>query len=103
MIERLLNRATKAVFDQHFKIADLQEVVEYVREGWGISVSDSMASEDYLDGVATVSGLRKAIESLGTFETPGLMAAAAEFVLEGLHLHELLGRKREGGRLSFSA
>ncbi|MBC8293552.1 MAG: magnesium chelatase [Proteobacteria bacterium] len=103
VIERLLNRATKAVFDQHFEIAELQEVVEYVREGWGISVSDSMASEDYLDGVATVSGLRKAIESLGTFETPGLMAAAAEFVLEGLHLHELLGRKREGGRLSFSA
>ena len=43
------------------------------------------------------------IDELGAFESPGLMAAAAEFVFEGLHLHSKLNRDRQGGRFSYSA
>jgi hypothetical protein len=40
---------------------------------------------------------------LGTFESPGLMAAAIEFVLEGLHLHQKLNKDRDGGRYTYRA
>jgi magnesium chelatase subunit I len=62
-----------------------------------------MTSADYLEGIAAVPGLKEAVDSLGPFESPGLMAAATELLLEGLHLHERLNREREGGRFTYSA
>jgi hypothetical protein len=40
---------------------------------------------------------------VGPVESPGLLAAATELVLEGLHLHQKLNREREGGRTSYRA
>ena len=48
-------------------------------------------------------GLREAVAQLGPFESPGLMAAAIEFVLEGLHLHQKLNKDRAGGRYTYRA
>ena len=70
----------------------------YFEEGWGVEVSDAMPAEEYLEGVRAIPGLREAIERLGPFESPGLMAAATEFLLEGLHLHEKLNKEQKGGR-----
>jgi hypothetical protein len=50
-----------------------------------------------------VPGLREAVEHLGAFETPGLMAAASELVFEGLHLHQKLNKERQGGRFAYHA
>ena len=60
-------------------------------------------AQDYVEGVRGISGMRKAIDMLGVSESPGLMAAATEFVFEGLHLHQKLNRDREGGRMSYRA
>jgi hypothetical protein len=50
-----------------------------------------------------VTGLREVIALLGPFETPGLMAAASEFIFEGLHLHQKLNKDRQGGRFAYHA
>jgi magnesium chelatase subunit I len=101
LIERLINRAVRKVFDTHLSPAQLAEVVNYFQDGWGVEVSDAMRAEDYLDGVKAIPGLRWAIEALGVGESPGLMAAATEFVLEGLHLHQKLNKGRDGGRQTY--
>jgi magnesium chelatase subunit I len=62
-----------------------------------------MAAEEYREGLQQIPGLREAIERLGPFESPGLMAAALEFVLEGLHGHQRLNKDRSGGRGTFHA
>ena len=98
LIERLLNRAILKVFDDSVKIENLQKVIEYFEGGWGVEVSDAMGAEEYLEGVRAIPGLREGILALGPFESPGLMAAATEFLLEGLHLHQKLNKEREGGR-----
>jgi magnesium chelatase subunit I len=103
IIERLVGRALLAVWDRHLTVDGLQSVVGYFETGWGVEVSDQMAAEDYRDGVQQIPGLREAIERLGSFESPGLMAAAVEFVLEGLHLHQRLNKDRSGGRGTFHA
>lgn len=103
VLERLFNRAVKATFDDLLTVTDLEPIVQYFAEGWGVTVSDSMPSREYLEGIAAIPGLRPAIDSIGTFETPGLMASAAELVLDGLHLHERLDRQRESGRVTFKA
>jgi magnesium chelatase subunit I len=103
LIERLINRAVLKVFDRYFKVDDLRRVAAYFEGGWGVVVSDSAPSSEYLDALREVPGLREALEQLGAFETPGLMASASELVFEGLHLHQKLNKERQGGRFAYHA
>ena len=101
LVEKLLNRSIVKVFDQHFSLNSLQKVVEYFNAGWGVEVSDQMPSQDYLEGIKEIPGLKEAIRNLGIQESPSLMASATEFVLEGLHLHQKLNKEVEGGRATY--
>jgi magnesium chelatase subunit I len=101
LVEKLLNRSIMKVFDQYFSLNSLQKVVEYFNSGWGVEVSDQMPSQDYLEGIKEIPGLKEAIRSLGIQESPTLMASATEFVLEGLHLHQKLNKEVEGGRVTY--
>jgi magnesium chelatase subunit I len=103
LIERLVNRAVKKVFDERLGVDQLTEVAAYFQEGWGVEISDAMPAEEYVEGVRAIPGLRSAIEKLGVGESPGLMAAAVEFVLEGLHLHQQLNKQCDGGRHTYRA
>lgn len=103
LIERLLNRAVIAIFDKYLRVEDLASVVAHFEAGWGVEVSDEMRSEEYLDGVQAIPGLREAVRRLGPIESPGFIAAASEFVFEGLHLHQKLNRDRDGGRWNYRA
>jgi magnesium chelatase subunit I len=101
LIERLVNRAVLKIFDRYLKLDDLKRVTTYFEEGWGVEVSDSSPASDYMDALREVPGLREAVDTLGAFETPGLMATASEFIFEGLHLHQKLNKERQGGRFSY--
>ena len=103
LIERLINRAVLKVFDRYLKLDDLKKVTSYFEQGWGVEVSDRAPSSDYTEPLREVVGLREAIAMLGPFETPGLMAAASEFIFEGLHLHQKLNKDRQGGRFAYHA
>ena len=91
------------VFDRYLKLDDLKKVISYFEQGWGVEVSDRAPSSDYTEPLREVAGLREAIVMLGPFETPGLMAAASEFIFEGLHLHQKLNKDRQGGRFAYHA
>jgi len=101
LVEKLLNRSIVKVFDQYFSLNSLQKVVEYFNSGWGVEVSDQMASQDYLQDIKEIPGLKESIRSLGIQDSPSLMASATEFVLEGLHLHQKLNKEIEGGRVTY--
>jgi magnesium chelatase subunit I len=101
LVEKLLNRAILKTFDQYFALSSLQNVVEYFNSGWGVEVSDAMPSQDYLEGIKEISGLKEAIHSLGSLDSPALMASATEFILEGLHLHQKLNKEAQGGRITY--
>jgi magnesium chelatase subunit I len=101
LVQRLVSRAILKVFDQTFSLNSLQKVVEYFNSGWGVEVSDSMPSDDYLEGIKEIPGLKEAIKTLGSLESPAQMASATEFVLEGLHLHQKLNKEAKGGRISY--
>ena len=101
LVQKLLNRAVLKVFDQHFNMNSLQKIVVYFNSGWGVEVSDNMASEDYLEGIKEIPGLKEAILSLGVPESPAFMASATEFIMEGLHLHQKLNKEVQGGRVTY--
>jgi len=103
LIERLINRAVLKVFDRYLKVDELKKIIGYFDQGWGVEVSDSAPASEYLEPLREIPELREAINALGPMESPGLMAAATEFIFEGLHLHQKLNKERQGGRYSYHA
>jgi magnesium chelatase subunit I len=103
LVDRLISRAVMKVWDKYLRIDALKKITDHFEAGWGVEVSDAMPSEEYAEGIRQIPGLRDGVALLGSFESPGLMATAIEFVLEGLHLHQKLNKDREGGRYSYRA
>jgi magnesium chelatase subunit I len=104
LIERLTNRAVLKIFDQHVKLDTLKPAIAYFSNGWGVKVSDSMPAGDYLEDVRSIPSLNEVVRALGVDERhPAQVASAAEFILEGLHLHQKLNKEREGGRYTYRA
>jgi magnesium chelatase subunit I len=104
IIERLINRAVLKVFDRYIRLDALKSAVAYFSNGWGVKVSDDMPSVEYLEDVRSIPGLSEAVRMLNIEgQRPAQIASAAEFILEGLHLHQKLNKEREGGRYTYRA
>jgi magnesium chelatase subunit I len=104
LIERLINRAVLKVWDRYLSLETCERIVTHFEAGWGVEVSDRMRADEYQEGLRQIPGLRDVVARLvGPVESPGLLAAATELVLEGLYLHQKLNREREGGRTSYRA
>ncbi len=103
LVERLLNRAVTKVFDRHVKLEALKPVLTYFQQGHGVEVSDETPAVDYLEPLRQIKGLQEAVGMLKPGESPGLIAAAVEMVLEGLHLHKKLNKERVNGRFAYRA
>jgi magnesium chelatase subunit I len=104
LVERLINRAVLKIWDKYLTVEGCERVVAHFEAGWGVEVSDRMRADEYQEGLRQIPGLQEAVLRLvGPVESPGLLAAATELVLEGLHLHQKLNRDRDGGRMSYRA
>ncbi|MBW2092911.1 MAG: magnesium chelatase [Deltaproteobacteria bacterium] len=93
LMEDLVKRAIKVVFDEHFKLEQLSPIVEAFNNGMGAEVSQSLPSEDYMDGLKVIPGMKEAVHSLVNTESPPEVSSAIEFILEGLHLSNQLNRE----------
>jgi magnesium chelatase subunit I len=101
VVDKLLRRAIKVVFDEHFPAGSLDAVVEAFADGWKVEVGDQLPSPEYAEGLDNIGGLRQAIEKLGEAESPARIASAVEFILEGMHLSNLLNKEVEGRRVLY--
>ncbi|HTO70506.1 MAG TPA: magnesium chelatase, partial [Myxococcota bacterium] len=103
ILESLVKRAVRSVFDEVCAGFDLDAVVRAFDDGWKVEVGDELPSKEYADGVDNIGGLRKAVEGLGCGSSPARIASAVELVLEGLHLSNKLNREVTGRRLTYGA
>ncbi len=101
IFEGLVNRAVLRVFDERCQLETLRGIVTWFEQGGGVEVSDRMRAEEYLEGLQAIPDLQNAVAALGVVESPAYIAAATEFILEGLHLHQKLNKNREGGRFTY--
>jgi magnesium chelatase subunit I len=92
VIRDLVQRAVKRVFDERIPLEGMASVLDSFNQGWKIEVSDSMPAEEYLSGLDEISGLREAAAQLAGGDSPPRLAAAIEFILEGLHLSNRLNK-----------
>ena len=96
LMDDLSKRAVLNTFGRYFDTESLEDVVQPFDEGLSVDTGSDMPSGDYVKLVQTLDGLSRAVDRLGADEKPELVASAAEFVLEGLHLNRKLNRDRVG-------
>jgi magnesium chelatase subunit I len=92
VVRGLVQRATRLVFDALVPLEGVASVVESFNQGWKVEVASDMPAGDYLEGLEEIRGLREAAAQLAGGDTPEHLASAIEFILEGLHLANLLNK-----------
>jgi magnesium chelatase subunit I len=110
IIHRIIDEAVKNIFTLHFDVRELRPIVEYFESGHSVEVGDSLASKVVLERVAKVPGLKNQAYQLIAKASPDLTAgegreaaaaSAAEFILEGLHVHNKLNKAAKAGGVSY--
>jgi magnesium chelatase subunit I len=95
----LIRGAVGKVFTQHLEGANLQPVVQWFELGGDLKVPENAPAADALAQLKKIQGLMEHIDRLGANggSGPAGMAAAAEFILEGLWAHKRISRSQERG------
>jgi magnesium chelatase subunit I len=106
LIGRIIDEAVKNIFSAHFDVREFRPIVDYFESGQNIEIGDLLAARAVLERIAKVPGLRKRAEEIGAGFLPNLKereardaatASAAEFILEGLHVHNKLNKAVKAG------
>ena len=110
LLDRMTDEAVKNVFDQYLKPKKFRSVVEYVEGGKTIRVGEGVTTRQYLELLDSVPHFKEDVELIAGELEPELaggeyheqlMACVAEFILEGLHVHNRLNRARTGAVASY--
>ncbi len=102
IVDRLVQAAVLAVFKQRFHLGQFADVVvAFDDEDTVVHAGDDLPSSAYADALAAVPALRGPVMELARSETPGAVASATEFVLEGLHLAKRLNKDSVPGRAAY--
>jgi len=101
VLEKMLQGGVAAVFNRRFNVVDLEEVVAVFKAGTSVEVGEAVPAADYPALLTSVEGLREALQPLQVGEDPADLAAAVEFVLEGLHLNKRLNKDHVGARIQY--
>ena len=103
VIERLVQRAVLNVFNRMFSLVEFDSLLAAFQRGATMHVSPTLASQEYVKQALQIPGMKGAVAKLGATGNPAAIAAAVEFVLEGLHLNRKLNKERGETRSTFRA
>ncbi len=110
VIRRILDEAVKNIFGLHFDSREFRSAVGYFESGKTVEIGDMLSSRDLLERVAKVPGLRQraeeaaaefAPEATNAADRAAVAASAAEFILEGLYVHNKLNKTAKGGESAY--
>jgi magnesium chelatase subunit I len=104
IIENLLKQAVLTVFKDRVDVTRLRDVVSAFDSGTVAHTGEDVPSTAAVDLLAQVPGLAEPVRELTEGdESPASVAAAVEFVLEGLHLSKRLNKDAAGARATYRA
>ncbi len=101
VLERLLKLSVLEVFRARIRPERLGDVVAAFDEGLVVDAGEDIPAPRYAELLASMPALRDVLADLEVPETPGGVASAAEFVLEGLHLSKRLNKDSVAGRATY--
>jgi len=99
IIAALVGLAVRQCFTENFVLEEAGDIVEAFTNEVIVHTGDDLAVQDYLTTLASLPVLEGPVRRVaGPSATPGEMAAATEFILEGLHLTKRLAKDSSGSR-----
>ncbi len=101
VVERLLKAAVLTVFKDRCPMDQFREAITAFDETTIVHAGDDIASGDYVETLTSLPSLRESVMALAGSESPGAVASAIEFVLEGLHLSKRLNKEAAGSRATY--
>ena len=101
VIQKLVNGAILGVFGEYFEPRDFEQLVAGFERGLSVQVGDDMTAMEYVNQLARVGGLSKAIDRLNGRGSPATVASSIEFILEALHLNRRLNKDEVGGKTRY--
>jgi magnesium chelatase subunit I len=104
ILEHLVKSSVLTVFRDRVPQGGLRAVVDAFDDGRVVAAGEDVKPSDYVGLLAEVPALREPVQVLtGGDESPAAVAAAVEFVLDGLHLSKRLNKDSAGGRANYRA
>jgi magnesium chelatase subunit I len=101
VVEKLVRQAINTVFRQYFEVSEFEQLVAGFEKGLSVRASDSQPAMEYVNQMARVGGLKAAVAKLNGHGSPGTVAAAVEFILEGLHVNKRLNKDEVAGQTRY--
>jgi magnesium chelatase subunit I len=110
LIHRIIEEAVKNIFALHFDVREFRPMVDHFESGHSVEVGDGLSTRAMLERIAKVPGLRKRAEEAAAEMVPGLsdreakdtaIASVAEFILDGLHVHNKLNKTAKAGGATY--
>jgi len=99
VIAALISLAVRQSFMEHVVLEEAAEIVEAFASEAVVHTGDDLADQSYLEVLAVMPALERAARRVAGAEArDGVVVAAAEFVLEGLHLTKRLAKDASGAR-----
>jgi magnesium chelatase subunit I len=100
-IERLVKSAVLTVFRDRCPMEEFRDLLLAFDEGTVVHTGDDLPSARYLDVLKVLPQMGPVVDRLAAGETPGAVASAVEFVLEGLHLSKRLNKEAVGTKATY--
>jgi magnesium chelatase subunit I len=98
----MLKAAVLTVFKERLSSEQLRDVLVAFEDGVVAHTGEDIESTELAELVTSVPALREPVESVtGGDESPAAVAAAVEFILEGLHLSKRLNKDAAGTRATY--
>jgi len=101
ILQGLLSAAVLAVFRRRCPTEQLGPVVNAFDDTKVVHAGDDLPASAYGEVLMLVPPLEAPVMALAGGETPGAVAAAAEFILEGLHLTKRLNKEAAGAKATY--
>jgi magnesium chelatase subunit I len=101
VVQKLINGAILEVFSEYFEVREFEQLVAGFERGLNVQVGDDLPSMEYVNQLAKVGGLSKAVDKLNGRGSPASIASSVEFILEGLHLNRRLNKDEVNGKVRY--
>jgi magnesium chelatase subunit I len=99
VIAALVALSVRQAFTENVLLEEAGEIVDAFTHEVVVHVGDDLPANDYLEVLANLPALEPPARRIaGPTAGPGEMAAAVEFILEGLHLTKRLAKDASGSR-----
>jgi magnesium chelatase subunit I len=97
--KELIRTAVGKVYDRYFEGANVAQIVQWFDLGGSLKLDENVDAAGMVRQLGGIQGLMEKTKALGltSNEPDAVRAAAAEFVLEGLHAHRRISRNEERG------